>query len=192
MEVPLYIERLWNHYTFNRTITLTLTHLTNDYRWMSSLFIKMDDVNSLNSPILLDVAKICAIFNKANTIVFMMPNEHILSHDQCSSLVEDLASISVMNIDVTIRVKWPLEMPRASRDHIKQYSFTASSEVFAPDSISFRCNLVSRPSVVQNRVEHERHFDQVKQNAQRDVSTAGKRQTTRVLDTVEAYLLYVA
>eukprot|EP01083_Nonionella_stella_P200706 734775_1 len=132
MEVPLYIQKLWNHYTFNTTITLNLTQLTKDYKWMNPLFMKTNDRNDTDSQILLNVADICAIFNKADEIVFIMPKGHIISYDQCASLLEqDFASISM---DVTIRFKWPVEMPRSNRDRIDQYALTTWSKLFAPDS----------------------------------------------------------
>eukprot|EP01083_Nonionella_stella_P106293 306531_1 len=42
MEVPLYIDRLWNHSTFNTTITLNVIQLMNDYKWLSPLFMKTE------------------------------------------------------------------------------------------------------------------------------------------------------
>eukprot|EP01083_Nonionella_stella_P010224 29206_1 len=203
MKVPLYIDKLWDHYTRNTTITLNLTQLMNDYNWMQPLFMRKNDTSACDSQILLNVANICAIFNKANEIVFIMPHDqYILSHNQCKSLAEkDFASISMVNANVTnltIRFKWPLEMPRSNRDRINQYGFTAWNQVFAPGSIAFQCNLVSGADVIQRHREHDTHFDEIHQNAPRVVSlsttrftTRGKLKSVRVLAIVEAFLLHM-
>eukprot|EP01083_Nonionella_stella_P028982 79879_1 len=79
----------------------------------------------------------------ADEIVFIMPERHILSYDQFKSLVEnDLASIS--NIGVTIRFKWPLEIPQLNRHRINEYLHDLYvlnwTRVFSADSISFKSN----------------------------------------------------
>eukprot|EP01083_Nonionella_stella_P233994 823892_1 len=180
----------------------------NDYNWMQPLFMRKNDTSACDSQILLNVANICAIFNKANEIVFIMPHDqYILSHNQCKSLAEkDFASISMVNANVTnltIRFKWPLEMPRSNRDRIDQYALTTWSKLFAPDSVSFHCQMItafgSVSSVVQKAIECHTDLNQTNQNAQCESSksvsrfkTRGKPQSARIGNTVAAFLLHIA
>eukprot|EP01083_Nonionella_stella_P216601 778392_1 len=185
IQVPEYIRRLWNHYTRN-TVTLNVTQLMNDYKWISSLFMTINDAKG--AEIFLKVANICEIFNNADEIVFVMPKGHILSHEQCTSLV------SIVNVDMKLRFKWPLEMPRANRARINEYRFTNWSKCFAPGSISFQCN---GANVTQKRIEHNTKSNEIIENTQFDESitpftTHGKPQTVRVLAAVEAFLLQIA
>eukprot|EP01083_Nonionella_stella_P028983 79880_1 len=128
----------------------------------------------------LNVANICKIFNMADEIVFIMPERHILSYDQFKSLVEnDLASIS--NIGVTIRFKWPLEIPQPNRHRIDEYLHGLSvlnwARVFSPDSISFKSNhqslVSSRAIVLRNDLKFER--DMIADYTQRTLSKSMMR-----------------
>eukprot|EP01083_Nonionella_stella_P081799 225542_1 len=206
MEIPLYISTLWDQFTCNATITLNVTQMMNDYKWLRSLFMKTSDVN--DSRILLNVANVCAIFSKADEIIFIMPEEHILSYDQCTSLVqEDLVSIS-SQFDLSGRIiilfKWPLEMPRLNRDRINQYSFTTWSKEFAPGSISLQYNDYNLiPAVGLLKRGRCTSFDNINQNTHaqhnmsRPISAKGfairsEHKTPRLLATVEAFLLHIA
>eukprot|EP01083_Nonionella_stella_P274450 931615_1 len=125
-----------------------------------------------------------------------MPEEHILSYDQCTSLVqEDLVSISSqfdLSGRITILFKWPLEMPRLNRDRIdqNQQSLTALNwcRVFSPDSISFKCNRVSctpeHPSATEPPGQTER-------NTRRDNqlnTISGITRTTNALLSVDGFI----
>eukprot|EP01083_Nonionella_stella_P274449 931614_1 len=137
-----------------------------------------------------------------------MPEEHILSYDQCTSLVqEDLVSISSqfdLSGRITILFKWPLEMPRLNRDRINQYSFTTWSKEFAPGSISLQYNDYNLiPAVGLLKRGRCTSFDNINQNTHaqhnmsRSISAKGfairsEHKTPRLLATVEAFLLHIA
>eukprot|EP01083_Nonionella_stella_P095234 267313_1 len=62
IEVPLYVKRLWNHYTSNAIISINVLQSMNDCKWIKPLFMRASELNP--SELLLHVVRICKIFNK--------------------------------------------------------------------------------------------------------------------------------
>eukprot|EP01084_Bolivina_argentea_P204523 349283_1 len=138
-DLPQYIDNLLKYHVSNEVITLNFSELRTHYEWISNFFRKQDNYGNKN---LINVANICKLFKNSDEIHFIMPENYILTYNECVSLIkEDLTLISANDISTSIIFLWPMEMSATNKSRINEYQHELNKinwkRTFSTNSITF-------------------------------------------------------
>ena len=112
-EAPKYIQDLvLFHHDSTPRVRLAYDELKTEYKWLDSI-LKSDTGDTLN------ITNVAVLFCHSDDIVFMMPDEYVLSEAECVAMVQDLAVISEMALAVKISLIWKTGMPQDARTNLR-------------------------------------------------------------------------
>eukprot|EP01084_Bolivina_argentea_P106527 190588_1 len=96
--LPQYITSLL-HYHLKQLpskIEIDFRTLRHEYFWVRDIFVANRSIPKISN--------VCNLFNNCKHMVFIMPNDEMLTDDQCLSVVEDACKI--INRDIAIEFHW--------------------------------------------------------------------------------------
>ena len=112
-EAPKYIQDLiLFHHGSSPRIRLSYGELLEDYQWLHCI-LKEEGSNNLN------FANIALLFCHSDDVVFMMPDEYILSEAASGAMIKDLLMISKMALSVKISFVWTSEIPESLKTNLR-------------------------------------------------------------------------
>ena len=112
-ESPKYIQDLvLFHHASTPRVRLLYDELIAEYKWLDSI-LKKDSGDTLS------ITNIALLFCHSDDVVFMMPDDYVLSELESGAMIDDMVMISKMALAVKISFVWNSEMPQITRTNLR-------------------------------------------------------------------------
>ena len=116
-ETPKYVHELMLfHLSTAAHIQLIYNELLTEYKWLDCIF-KNPRTETL------DFANIALLFCHSESITFLMADNYDLSNMMCLTLMEDLALMTEMGLEMALHFKWPSGVPESTRRSLHAVGF---------------------------------------------------------------------
>ena len=134
-ESPKYIQDLvLFHHASTPRVRLIYDELFTEYKWLDCILKKV-------SGDILNIINIAVLFCHSDGVVFMMPDEYVLSDAESGAMIDDMVMISEMALALKISFVWKSGMPQDARSNLRnaflglygkdcEYHFDANSVSF--------------------------------------------------------------
>ena len=125
VKTPQYIQNLMRyHLSSTSNVRLLYDELLTDYQWLHCI-LKTDGAR-INTEIEgaenLNIVNIALLFCHCDDITFLMAEGAQFTEPQCSSLINDIVSISEMSLDINVRFMWPSSVPEPVKAQMSEAS----------------------------------------------------------------------
>ena len=121
VKTPQYVQNLMRyHLSSVSNVRLLYKELLADYQWLHCIL--KTECQEIGGPANLNIVNIAILFCHCDDITFLMAEGAQFTESQCSSLIEDILSISEMSLDINVRFMWPSSVPEPVKSQISEAS----------------------------------------------------------------------